>query len=66
MSKIFMELKLRFLDDRDDGKRFPVVLVVAPVASAVTILLAILLLRWRMRCRIVGKFLISTFSYIFK
>jgi hypothetical protein len=37
------------------GKSFPIALVVAPVASAVTVLLVVFLIWWRMRRRILGK-----------
>lgn len=48
--------KLEFADDPESGggKSFPIALVVAPVASAVTVLLVVFLIWWRMRRGILG------------
>jgi hypothetical protein len=42
-------------DHPDDRKSFPIVFVVAPVASVVTALLVAFVIWWRMRRRILGK-----------
>ncbi|XP_047063288.1 S-locus-specific glycoprotein S6-like [Lolium rigidum] len=54
---LYLRLSKSEFDDPIDGKRFPILLVVAPIASlasALTVLLVIFLIRWRMRRRIIG------------
>jgi hypothetical protein len=68
MNRHKITLSIYFLasiaDDPDGGKSIPVVLVVAPIVSAVTIPLVVLLIWWIQRRRILGKFLI--YIYLFR